>query len=200
MLGMAWAWCAPCCWAAAARPPRPRPRPRTARPGGISATIEQAHDIAIHALGLVGTPYRWCVTPDAGFDCSGLIGYVYRHWWAQRHRTRGAAQRLGPAPIANGVAQRRPGGVAAPAHTHPCRIMRGEGCLHGTLVGGNRAARSFAVAPLGAAERVACRLQRPEDNALAGRLPGVFCFGQRQRLAVWPAKVRRCSARQSLPP
>lgn len=38
-----------------------------------------AEDVLIRAIGLVGTPYRWGGnTPDGGFDCSGLIGYVYR--------------------------------------------------------------------------------------------------------------------------
>ncbi len=47
-------------------------RPAAAYPG-------TAEDVLFTALGLVGTPYRYGGnTPDSGFDCSGLIGYVYR--------------------------------------------------------------------------------------------------------------------------
>jgi cell wall-associated NlpC family hydrolase len=39
----------------------------------------KANDILFSALGLVGTPYRYGgSSPVNGFDCSGLIQYVYR--------------------------------------------------------------------------------------------------------------------------
>ena len=38
-----------------------------------------ANAVLMRALGLVGTPYRYGGnTPEGGFDCSGLVTYVYR--------------------------------------------------------------------------------------------------------------------------
>ncbi len=51
------------------------PSPR----GGHAQKTGSANDVLIRAIGLVGTPYRYGGnTPASGFDCSGLVGYVFR--------------------------------------------------------------------------------------------------------------------------
>lgn len=60
-----------------------------------------ANAVLMRALSLVGTPYRFGGnTPDTGFDCSGLVGYVYRDM-LDRALPRSSAElaRLGP-PVA----------------------------------------------------------------------------------------------------
>jgi cell wall-associated NlpC family hydrolase len=39
----------------------------------------RSNEVLIRAIGLVGTPYRYGGnTPEGGFDCSGLVGFVFR--------------------------------------------------------------------------------------------------------------------------
>lgn len=40
---------------------------------------ESANAVLMRAISLVGTPYRWGgSSPETGFDCSGLVNYVFR--------------------------------------------------------------------------------------------------------------------------
>ncbi len=56
----------------------PRGMPATA-PRASGARAQIANAVLFRAMSLVGTPYRWGGnTPDSGFDCSGLVTYVFR--------------------------------------------------------------------------------------------------------------------------
>ncbi|KAF1720082.1 hypothetical protein CSC75_12830 [Pseudoxanthomonas wuyuanensis] len=60
---------------------RRAPAPATAQtwPRVQPADPAAANAVLMRALGLVGTPYRYGGnTPESGFDCSGLVTYVYR--------------------------------------------------------------------------------------------------------------------------
>jgi len=58
--------------------PKPGPLPRFTAPTRHRGEVGP-NDILFRAIALVGTPYKYGGnTPEGGFDCSGLVGYVYR--------------------------------------------------------------------------------------------------------------------------
>lgn len=52
---------------------------KTANTAASISTVSRARTAIQNAFALLGTPYRWGGnSPDGGFDCSGLVGYVFR--------------------------------------------------------------------------------------------------------------------------
>lgn len=61
-------------------PTRPdRPAPASVFVPADTNAIDAANAVLFRAMSLVGTPYRWGGnTPASGFDCSGLVTYIFR--------------------------------------------------------------------------------------------------------------------------
>lgn len=70
--------CAVLLGACSAPAPKRGPLPRFTAPTRHKGEVGP-NDILFRAIALVGTPYHYGGnTPEGGFDCSGLVGYVYR--------------------------------------------------------------------------------------------------------------------------
>ena len=66
------------CASRLARLPETEPEPAAATVPVIRA-IDRASGVALQALAHLGTPYRaGGLSPQTGFDCSGLVAYVFR--------------------------------------------------------------------------------------------------------------------------
>lgn len=51
----------------------------TVTPAPTPPSQKFANNVLFRAISLVGTPYHWGGnTPESGFDCSGLVNYVFR--------------------------------------------------------------------------------------------------------------------------
>jgi cell wall-associated NlpC family hydrolase len=61
-----------------ARLPEAEPEPAAVTVPLVNA-IDRASGVALQALAYLGTPYRMGgLSPQSGFDCSGLVAYAYR--------------------------------------------------------------------------------------------------------------------------
>ena len=72
-------WLSGCGGGEATRAPPPSIAGNHAWPQVIPPDRVRVNAVLMRAISLVGTPYRYGGnTPESGFDCSGLVNYVYR--------------------------------------------------------------------------------------------------------------------------
>jgi len=69
-------WVAPAAASDAPDSTTDNPAMQAAAPGGY---LETVREVIFYSLSMVGINYRWGGTsPQTGFDCSGLVGHVFR--------------------------------------------------------------------------------------------------------------------------
>lgn len=93
--------------ACAGPPPRPAPIEREPVPAAVPADSDAlGARVAALARGFVGRPYRYGGETPSGFDCSGLVYYVYRSLGVAVPRTaaeqRASAKRIPADALAPG--------------------------------------------------------------------------------------------------
>lgn len=116
------------------------PGARSARSYGQATTdSRRANEVLVRAISLVGTPYRYGGnTPAGGFDCSGLVGYVFLDAAGLRlPRSTTALMELGSRRVARGDLQ--PGDLVlfTPTGGGHVGIYVGEGrFVHAPSAGG----------------------------------------------------------------
>ena len=67
--------------------------------GGTPTTKSRGQQIADYAMQFRGTPYVWAGTSPSGFDCSGLVTYVYKHFGIRISRSATAQYRDNGVPV-----------------------------------------------------------------------------------------------------
>jgi len=93
--------------AARAPEPEPEPQPSYSSSGSGSSIVSTAYNY-------IGVPYVWGGTSPSGFDCSGLVQYVYRQNGISLPRTSGAQAGVG---YGVSLSQAQPGDIVCyPGH------------------------------------------------------------------------------------
>ncbi|HVG03732.1 MAG TPA: C40 family peptidase [Burkholderiaceae bacterium] len=149
----------------------------------MNATVRS--DIVVHALTLVDTPYRYGGSTPEGFDCSGLVRYVYQA--VAGHQLPRRSEDMGKLGESVSRSQLEPGDLVffntlARAYSHVA-IYIGEGrFLHAPARGGrvriegldDRYWRTRFNGARRLIDADAMTQRAPDERAIAGRAPALF--------------------------